>query len=93
GEGGEDPGEGGEGGDTAIDFAFDNGMAVWADPANVYVANAIVSSMLRIYSINGACVLSTQLTDTNATIPFEQHGVFIVQIIDSNGVHGYKIVK
>lgn len=83
----DDPGE-----ETGIDFV-ESDIVVYTDPANIHIVNIEAPAMIRIFAPNGACMLMMQAMNNEVTIPFDNHGVFILQITDSRGNHGCKIAK
>lgn len=83
----DDPGE-----ETNIDFVED-GLMLYADPMNIYITNIEAPAMIRIFAANGTCIYMMQAMNSDVTIPFDNRGIYVIQITDSRGNHGYKIAK
>lgn len=79
--------------DVKVAEIGDDALTVWANGNGIGIAGAAGNARVRIYSIGGQAVYDRANIGGDHFAPIARHGIYIVQVADSNGIHTYKIAK
>ncbi len=71
----------------------DDMLTIWGNKGGIGIAGATENTRIRIYNIDGQIVYDRANIGSDHFAPIAQHGIYIVQIANKNGLRTYKIAK
>ncbi len=79
--------------DTRVGKIADDGITIWANASGIGIAGADENAEIRIYSVGGQLLYQRATNGSEHFAPIAQHGIYVVQLRDSNGLRAYKVAK